>query len=168
LKRYCFDTSGFSTPHEQMPEDVRMFQPMWSSLDAFVRSGVVATTTELYEEMCRITGSFGDCIRSCKTDLIMEVDNADWDGLTYIREYERMCIEHRQYISEYTHMSSKETISLNDMTIIALAKTLKLPVVSSESSSGNSPLKRRIPDMCKMENVIHRTFVEFLRDEGLQ
>jgi len=144
-----------------------MFRPMWTSLIEFVSSGAVATTTELYDEMCRITGSFGDTVRISRNELVMEVDDPAWNGVAYIRNYERMCIEHRQFISEYTHMSSKETISLNDMTIVALAKTLKLPVVSSESSSGNSPTKRRIPDMCKMENVLHRTFVEFLRDEGL-
>ncbi len=130
-----------------MPEDVKMFQPMWSSLNAFVRSGAVATTTELYDEMYKITGRFGTCVKQCRADLVLEVDDPTWNGVGYIRQYERMCTEHRQFISEYTHMSSKETISLNDMTVIALAKTLKLPVVSSESSSGNSPFKRRIPDI---------------------
>lgn len=144
-----------------------MFGPMWSSLEAFVRDGHVATTTELYDEMRHITGAFGTCIHECKKDLVMEVDDPTWDGLLYIREYDRMRQEHAAFISEYTHMNSKQTISLNDLTIIALAKTLKLPVVSAESSAAPSPTKRRIPDMCLMENVIHRTFVEFLRDEGL-
>jgi len=117
--------------------------------------------------MCHITGTFGQCVHDCKNDLLLEVDDRSWDGLAYIGNYDRMRKQHAQYISEYTHMNSKQTISLNDLTVIALAKTLRLPVVSEERSAMPSPTKRRIPDICHLENVLHHTFVKFLEIEGL-
>jgi hypothetical protein len=117
--------------------------------------------------MCHITGDLGECIKDHKSELELEVDDPDWDGLAYIAHYNRMRKEHAAFISEYTHMSSKKTISLNDMTIIAMAKTLGLPVVSGETSAEPSLEKKRIPDICKLEDVPHYTFNDFLEKEGI-
>jgi hypothetical protein len=57
---------------------------------------------------------------------------------------------------------------LNDVTIIALAKTLSLPLVSMESSAVPSPKKKRIPDICPLEGVTHLTFNEFCIAEKIQ
>jgi hypothetical protein len=56
---------------------------------------------------------------------------------------------------------------LNDMSIIALAKCLELPVVSMETRiiDLNSSSKRRIPNICDAEGIVHHTFNEFLRTE---
>ena len=64
---------------------------------------------------------------------------------------------------------SAKTICLNDLTIIALAKTLGLPVVSMERlvSEGPGTKKRRIPNICKAEGVEHLSFNDFLRREKL-
>ena len=148
-----------------MPEDI--YRTLWRSISDFVISGHVATTRELYDEMCRISGDFGECVRSQKDAILLEVGNPDWDSLSYIRNYDRMRQTHSQYISEYSHLNSRKTICLNDLTIIALAQTLNLPVVSMESSAGLSAQHRRIPDICLAESVQHFSFNEFLRAEQI-
>lgn len=97
----------------------------------------------------------------------MEVGDASWDSLTYIKHYKRMQLQYHAHLSEYAHGGSKKTIGLKDLTIISLAKTLGLPVVSMEVTALASPTKRRIPDICAAENVLHHTFNDFLRIEGI-
>jgi dephospho-CoA kinase len=53
------------------------------------------------------------------------------------------------------------------MTIIALAKTLGLPVVSMEKFIHQQDSKnRRIPNICQMEGIQHLDFNQFLRALG--
>jgi hypothetical protein len=62
-----------------------------------------------------------------------------------------MKVSHEAVISEYNG-NRKNTIGLNDLTIIALAKTLGLPVVSSEKETRvdqDSNKRQKIPDICK-------------------
>jgi hypothetical protein len=52
------------------------------------------------------------------------------------------------------------------MSIIALGKTLSLPVVSMEALIMQPESKnRRIPNICQIETVEHLTFSDFLRRE---
>jgi len=62
----------------------------------------------------------------------------------------------------------KDTVGLNDMSIIALAKATGLPLVSMESSAGNSPKFKRIPDICALDQIVHLDFNSFLRQEGIK
>ena len=58
---------------------------------------------------------------------------------------------------------------LNDISIVALAKTLNLPVVHMESwVPEDNQTKRRIPNICALEGVAHLRFNEFLRAEKLK
>ena len=59
-------------------------------------------------------------------------------------------------------------MGLNDISIIALAKATGLPLVSMESSTGNSAKRKRIPDICDLEEVAHLTFNDFLRRAGIR
>jgi hypothetical protein len=69
---------------------------------------------------------------------------------------------HHDIISEYNG-GRKGTVGLNDVSIVALAKTLGLPVISMESPNFQSTDKRvRIPGLCAKEGVEHLTFNEFL------
>ena len=70
-------------------------------------------------------------------------------------------------ISEFNG-NRKNTICLNDISIIALGKTLILPVVSMEAKAVQiSDTKKRIPEVCNLESVTHYDFSEFLRKEGI-
>ena len=150
-----------------MPEDIPVYAPLWVELTEYVLTGQVATTWEIYQEMCHIPGAFGDCVRANKGLLVMEVGDSTWAFSHYISHYKRMQMQYHGFISEYAHRGSKKTIGLRDLTIIALAKTLGIPVVSMEVSVLHSPSKRRIPDICKLEGVPHHTFNDFLRLEGI-
>lgn len=79
-----------------------------------------------------------------------------------------MRLTYKAVISEYNG-NRKSTICLNDVSIIALAKTLTLPVVSMESlSTQDSNKRKRIPNVCQDEGVPHLNFNQFLRAEGIR
>ena len=166
MKVYCLDTSGFSTPHVQMPEDVTLYRPIWECVIAAIESGRIGVTAEIYSEMCHIAGNVGECIRASKDKLLMEVDDPSWDGASYIARFDRMRKVHEEWIADYTMKSPAKTICLRDLTAVALARCLKLPLVSSESSAGDSPKHKRIPDICALENVVPYSFNDFLKIEG--
>lgn len=99
----------------------------------------------------------------------MEIEE-DWDWTTYLNHYEEMKVRHQAVISEYNG-NRKGTIGLNDLTIVALAKTLGLPVVSSEKKTSvdqDSAKRQKIPDICAKENVEHLSFNDLLRAEGIK
>ena len=40
MKKYCFDTSGFSTPVERMPDDI--FGGLWRKVVPIIEAGEIA------------------------------------------------------------------------------------------------------------------------------
>jgi hypothetical protein len=149
-----------------MPEDVALYRPVWDCVIAAIKSGKIAVTAEIYAELCHITGNVGECIRASKDRMLVEVDDCSWDSATYIFHFNRMRKAHHDWIAEYSMKSPAKTIGLNDLTGVALAKTLKLPIVSMESSAAPSPKHKRIPDICALESVIAYDFNTFLKIEG--
>jgi hypothetical protein len=166
MKKYCVDTSGLSNPLETMPEDIH--ESAWARIKQCVEAGMFAVTTEIYNELTHLTGTVGECIRSSQAALVMEIGEGEWDWDSYTREATRMQDDYRDFISEFNN-DRKGTVCLNDISIIALAKTLMLPLVHMESAVNNpASQKRRIPDICKLEGVIDLPFSEFCRKEGLK
>lgn len=149
-----------------MPEDVPYYRPIWECVIAAIEAGKIGVTPEIYNELCHITGEIGECIRSSKDKLLMEVDDPSWDGRGYIAQFNRMSKDHKEWIAEYAMKSPAKTICLPDLTAVALAKCLKLPLISSESSAGDSAKHKRIPDICALENVVPYSFNQFLKIEG--
>jgi hypothetical protein len=168
MKKYCLDTSGLSTPLEFMPEDIH--EAMWAKVAALVTSGTFAATVEIYEELKHLPGRIGECIKANDAALQMELEEEHWDWQTYLTHYEAMKIKHAAVISEYNG-NRKGTIGLKDLTIIALAKTLGLPVISSEKKTNigqDSDKRQKIPDICDKEGVKHLDFNDLLRAEGIK
>jgi hypothetical protein len=165
MKKYCFDTSGISNPLESMPEDIH--ESMWNGFKTkCLESGIIAVTQEIYDEMVHIPGSVGQCIKDNKASLLMEVGD-DWDWGSYITNLNKMEDDHRDFISEFTG-GSKKTVCLNDISIIALGKTLNIPVVSMEEPVTSGSKKLHIPDVCNLQSVEPLSFSEFLRREKLK
>jgi uncharacterized protein DUF4411 len=166
MKRYCFDTSGIFNPLETMPEDIHGW--LWKRMIDFIESGSIAVTTEIYEEMTHIGGGVGECIKRSTKTMILEVNSDSWDWKSYVRHIACMQKKYHPYISEYNG-GSKRTICLNDLSIIALAKTLGVPVVSMEAYIMQPEAKwRRIPNVCQLESVEPLTFNQFLRRDRSQ
>jgi Domain of unknown function (DUF4411) len=165
MKKYAFDTSAISNPLESMPEDVHV--SFWVNFKIKVLpSGIIAVTQEIYDEMEHIPGSVGQSIKINKSNILMEVGE-DWDWGAYIDHCNKMEDDHRDMISEFTG-GSKKTIGLTDISIIALAKTLKIPVVSMEKEVTSQSKKMHIPDVCKKQKVDHMNFSEFCRRENMK
>lgn len=165
MKKYCFDMSGISHPLEIMPADIH--KSMWASIETILASGAIAVTQEIYGEMIHISGPVGDCIRNNEEQLVLEVRQGDWDWEAYLAHAGTMQMTYEHVISEFNG-DRKNTICLNDVSIIALGKTLQLPVVSMEAKTTQvSETKKRIPEVCGYEGVIHYDFNDFLRKEGI-
>jgi hypothetical protein len=166
--KYCLDTSGFSSPLENMPEDIHTV--IWSRVIECVKDGMFAVTTEIYEELEHLPGAIGTSIKESKAVLRLEIEDDEWDWITYLEHVERMRETYAEVISE-NNGNRKNTVSLNDISIIALAKTLGLPVISSEkklATGQDSKKRQKIPDVCDKEGVVHISFNEFLRAEGIK
>lgn len=131
MKRYCIDMSGLSNPasEEVAPQDIHM--TLWAKVHALIESGDVAVTKEIFDELCHIPPPLGECIKANKKALMLEVDDESWDGQTYIEHTNRMQDDHQSFIREFNG-GGKGTVGINDISIVALAKTMKLPVVSME------------------------------------
>lgn len=166
MKAYCIDTSGLSNPLEFMPEDIH--PTLWQKIADFIVTNRFAVTVEIYDELTHLSGPIGDCIKGNRSALALEVDDVGWDGVAYLGHTSRMQIVHTKFISEH-NQNRKGTVGLNDISIIALGKTLGLPVISMETFIADPIAKsRRIPNICASEGVQHMTFNEFLRREQIR
>jgi hypothetical protein len=168
MKAYCLDTSGISSPLEFMPEDIHL--SIWAGVAALIAAGTFAVTVEIYDELTHLPGPIGDCIKANQDNLQLEIEEESWDWKTYLGHYEEMNIKYENVISEYNE-NRKNTVGLKDLTIIALAKTLNLPVISSEKKLNtvqDSVKRQKIPDICDKEGVVHMSFNDLLRTEGIK
>lgn len=160
-KRYCLDTSGISNPLDSMPENIIMYQGIWTLVKSKIESGIFAVNKEIYDELCLLPGTIGTCMQDNEDKLLLEVGE-DWNWQEYLDHVERMRVQHQDVISEY-NKGRKGTVGLNDVSIVALAKTLSLPLISMESISfQSSTTKVRIPGLCALEQVEHLNFNQFL------
>lgn len=166
MKRYCFDTSGFSNPLEAMPRDIHV--KLWDDIIDYIASGNVAVTKEVFDEIVYISNGIGDFVSANSEKILLEVGETHWDWNRYIAHNRLAQDSYQSFISEF-NKNIKGTIGLTDLSIISLAKTLNIPLVNMESLiSEASPSKRRIPNICKYEGVQSLTFNDFLRKEGFK
>lgn len=119
--------------------------------------------------MLSITGELGACVKDHSHCLVMEIGNGDWDWEQYLAHVKRMQVDYQSVISEFNG-NRRGTVGLNDLSIVALALTLKLPLVSMEAANVYQPstTKRRIPDICASEKVPHLDFNDLLRAKGIK
>jgi hypothetical protein len=164
MKGYCLDTSGISTPLERNPEE--SYVSLWESVKTTITNGRFAVTKEIYGELEHLRGSVGECLRANEPELLLEVGQANWDWKSYTSHAVRMLRDHERFVSEY-NKRLRDTIGINDVTIVALAKTINLPVISMESERDPGPNKLKIPHLCQIEGVEHLTFNAFLKREGI-
>ena len=166
MHKYCLDTSGFSNPLMTMPEDIH--KTLWLNVVAKVKSKIFCWNPEIAEEMFSMFGMIGDALRSCNPSCCYELGKGNWDWNTYLKTNDLWKEEYRPFISEYNN-NRKSTIGLNDLSIVALAYTLGLPLVSMEVPNLVQPsqTKMRIPDLCSAVGVEHLNFTEICRKEGI-
>ena len=163
MPKYCLDTSAISNPLMAMPED--LYVSVWGKVVSVISSGAFCCTKEISDEYDHIRGNVGDCLRNNK--VLHEVGQDTWNWPEYVGHVQRMSTQYKAFISEY-NSNRRNTVGLNDLSIVALAKTLQIPVVSMEGSDqGQISLNRmRIPRLCVVEGIDHLDFNEMLRREG--
>ena len=144
-----------------MPERIAHYQPIWALVQSKIESGIFAVNGDIYEELCRLPGSIGVCLNNNKDNLVLEVGE-DWHWELYLQIVEQWRVKYRSVISEYNGNRSG-TVGLVDVSIVALGKTLGLPVISMEAVAfQSSPIRMRIPGLCAAEGIQHLTFNDFI------
>jgi hypothetical protein len=148
-----------------MPEDIH--PTLWTRIEHLIVSGRFAVTREAYDELSHLGGSIGECLQRQAAAILMEIGEEGWNWQAYIQHNVRMQHAHEPFISEYNG-GRKTTVCLTDISTIALAKTLRLPVISMECTAGPGAQRRKhIPDICQLERVEHMTFNDLLHREGI-
>lgn len=165
--KYCLDTSGLTNPLMDIPEDIHL--TIWPNIIKKIREKIFYWNVEISEEMEFIKGNVGTELKDCKETCCFEIEKGDWDWPRYIEINNEWREKFRQYISEYNHYR-KDTIGLTDLSIVALASTLNLPLVSMERPNfGNrSEKKMRIPELCSCVGVAHYDFNKLCRTENIK
>lgn len=166
MHKYCLDTSGISNPILDMPQDI--YISLWNKVKSKLEDGVFCWNVEIDEELKSVFGDVGDCLKACRSSCCFEVGMGDWPWNEYISLVNDWKDTYNQFISEYNG-NRKKTMSLNDLSIVALAGSLGLPVVSMEKRNAGpeSSTRLRIPDLCDRVYVRHLSFNEFLQSEGI-
>ncbi len=166
MKKYCLDTSGLSNPIQSLPEDIHV--SLWSQVCDKIKQGVFAATTEIYDELVRIPGSVGQCLKDHLTEIRLEVGAGEWNYNSYISHFKTLHPKYQKFIAGTG--GSKASLSMPDFSIVILGKALALPVISMELPCAQNLHTKscKIPDVCSAEGVLHMTFNEFLRAEGIK
>lgn len=165
MKKYCLDMSGFSNPIQSMPDDI--YVSLWTQICDRVRAGHFAATAEVYEELTHIPGDVGQCLRDHEAEVKLEVGAGSWDYQSYLAHFDALHPKYEPFINGTG--GSKMSLSMPDFSIVMLGKALALPVISMEIPCAHNPNthSRKIPDVCSAENVVHMTFNDLLRAEGI-
>ncbi|MCY4362885.1 MAG: DUF4411 family protein [Gammaproteobacteria bacterium] len=166
MPRYCLDTSGITNPLLDMPPDVHV--SLWREIMRLIEDGVFCWNMDIWNELSpSVSGEIGECLSFSNEIVCFEVGIGDWPWQKYLEYVELMRTKYKDYISEYNG-NRKGTISLNDCSIVCLAKTLGLSVMSMEKPYRQPSQKKiRIPELCSREGIRHYDLTELLRAEGI-
>jgi len=166
MPRYCLDTSWISNPLLEMPPDVHV--TLWGRIRDLIEGGVFCWNTEIWEELDgSIQGDIGEFLKACNDGSCYEIGADHWNWRGYLENFEKVRVEYQGFISEYNG-NRKNTVGLNDCSIVCLAKTLDLPVASMEKRSTQPSVRKlRIPDLCDRIGIEHFDLTGLMRAEGL-
>ncbi len=149
-----------------MPPDIH--KSMWASIVGLIKGGIIAVTPEIYSELLRFDFPMAsNFIADHEKELLLDFETSSWEWSSYVSHLASMLEKYHDYLSENQRFSRK-TVCENDLTTIALAKSMNLPLVSMESKiDPKAILKLHIPDVCEREHVEHLWLNDFLRKEKL-
>jgi len=110
----------------------------------------------------------GQCLKDHMAEIRLEVGSGRWNYNDYIGNFKALHPRYEKFIAGTG--GSKASLSMADFSIVILAKTLALPVISMETACAHNLHTKscKIPDVCAAEGVLHMTFNDFLRSEGIR
>ncbi len=164
-KKYCLDTSGLSNPRMVLPDDI--FVSVWNHVYLMIELGAFAVTKGIFSELEMIEGGMGKFISENRKMMLMDRDG-DWNEGEYLSIFEDFKERYRSVLST-PEVRKRRTIDQNDLSIVALGKAMRLPVITMESRPIQISQKRkRVPEICDLESVEWLTFNDFLRRENFK
>lgn len=166
MPKYCLDTSGLSKPFIDLPQHV--FPTLWQKVGECIANDCFCWNDDIAEQFERLVEPLQSLLKNRERTCRFRDNDVSWPYDKYIALVSEWQTAYKQYISEFND-NRKDTIGLTDLSIVALAKTLTLPVVSMERPNSNQPSEKkiRIPELCEREKIKHLTFVEFLEAENI-
>ena len=141
---------------------------LWKVILEHTERGTFCWTEQIWQQLKLIQDSrILDCLNHCNRSACLRVGEINWPDQLYLDHLERIQDTYRDYISELNE-KRKRTIDLVDCSIVSLAVTLNLPVLSMEKPIGpSSTIRLKIPDLCAREDVQHYDLTGFFRTEGI-
>ena len=165
MPKYCLDTSGLSNPYANMPE--AEYPTVWKSIYPLIQSNLLCWNEEIDAELQLIQGKLHSVLKNARKQCCYKIGDTTWSWQSYLNTYTTWNTKYRDYISEYNN-NRANTIGKNDISIVALSKTLDLPLISMEVPVSSGAKKRlHIPDLCSKEGIRHLTFNELLIAEKI-
>lgn len=150
---YCIDTSALIDLHtNHYPPDI--FPGLWKDLEILVDQGLLIAPDEVFREICAKDDGLAKWGKSNKKMFIpLDVDQS--------QEVSRILEKFPGLVDQ------NKTIPEADPFLIALAKCRAWTIVTSEKPN-NSPVKPKIPNVCKSLNVKWIKLLEFFREVELK
>jgi len=150
---YCIDTSALIDLHtNHYPPDI--FPGLWNDLESLVDQGLLIAPDEVFREIC------------VKDDELAKWGKANRKMFTPLDDDQIR--EVYSILEKFPGLVDlNKTIPEADPFLIALAKCRAWTVVTSEKPN-NSPVRPKIPNVCKGLNVRWIKLLEFFREVKLK
>ena len=165
MKKFVLDTSGLSKPIQDMPP--HRHKRLWNCIKQSIGNGVFATTEEVFEEeMLLLPDGIGAYMADNRSSIVLDFGDPYVNWNDYVITANEMQILYRES-TQRTLQGRTDTVGIKDISVVALAKVLNLPLVSEAAliHDTSQTYKRKIPNVCAEYSVKHLSFNEFIDAE---
>jgi hypothetical protein len=154
---YIIDASSLIDLEELVPKD--FFQPLFKSLESFIKSGTLISHEEVFKELKGKDGQIFFWAKNQK-DFFVSIDGEQIEKATEILAKFPKLIDHNKPGGADPFLIAYGKIAENQPKLMKA----KYIIVAEEKSSGNAN-KPSIPDVCKFYNLDCISLNDFLNRE---
>lgn len=149
---YSFDTNIIING-QKILYPIDFLPDLWIDIENLIESGDIRATEEVLTELKRLDDSCYKWATEHK-DLFYPLDNEVQEAAKVIlKDFPRL-------------IDSRNSRSMADPWVVALAKAKELTVVTEERFSTSSDKKPHIPDVCKYYKIKCINFIDFIHEQG--
>ena len=149
---YCIDTCALIDLWRRFyPPDI--FKKLWKDIEALIKQGLLIAPKEVYNELKQVDDEMLEWAKKHKTMFIGLDEEQLKEVISISSKYQRL-------------IDPNKTIPEADPFLIALAKTRKWTVVTSEHPRTNPSARPKIPDVCKDYKIKCISLIDFFREQG--
>ena len=147
---YVLDTNVFINMQRRTPRDIPVFKQLWDKLETMIEDGVVVSSVEVFDELCRGDDTLIEWIKKRK--------------LAFLPSDEQVQLKVREILKRFPDLiTGSKKANTADPFVIALASILGCILVSDETRAGDRN-PARIPNVCDVFDVPIIKYVDFLRN----